>query len=102
MNRDAERRAYYERVGSSLAICQQVEEELKQYIAMALKLAAKLIGNEMVFRFSGEDYQDRSLERLIDVFRKLSDNDSLRQLLDQFRHDRNFVSHQSIVNARTP
>jgi len=102
MNRDVECRAYFEKVGLALAVCQQVEEELKRYITMSLELASKLIGNEMTFRFTGEDYQDRSLERLIDAFRKLCGNDPLRERLDKFRHDRNFVSHQSIVRCMNP
>ena len=52
MNRDAECRAYFEKVGLALAVCQQVEEELKRYITMSLELASKLIGNEMTFRLS--------------------------------------------------
>ena len=84
MNRDVECRAYFEKVGLALAVCQQVEEELKRYITMSLELASKLIGNEMTFRFTGEDYQDRSLERLIDAFRKLCGNDPLRERLISF------------------
>jgi hypothetical protein len=48
---------------------------------------------------SGEDYEDASLERLIDVFRKLSNNQALVSELRQFKTERNFLSHKGITNC---
>jgi hypothetical protein len=76
-----------------------VEQELKLYITEALDLAKKCIGEKMPFKMSGEDYADSSLERLIDMFRKLSDNDTLVTELRKFKDERNFLSHKGITHC---
>jgi hypothetical protein len=45
----------------------------------------------------GEDYADSSLERLIDTFNKLSDNEPLVTALRKFKNERNFLSHKGIT-----
>jgi hypothetical protein len=53
----------------------------------------------MPFKIAGEDYADSSLERLIETFRKLTDNESLVADLRQFRNERNFLSHKGITHC---
>ncbi|MDP2784854.1 MAG: hypothetical protein Q8O38_09735 [Sulfurimicrobium sp.] len=90
---------FYLRVAHALSGCQLVEQELKLYITEALDLAKKCIGDRMPFKVSGENYADSSLERLIEAFRKLSDNDALVTELRQFKDERNFLSHKGITHC---
>ena len=68
---------FYLKIARALSGCQLVEQELKLYITEALELAKKRIGNKMPFKMSGEDYANSSLEGLIKIFKKLSDNETL-------------------------
>ena len=95
MNRDD----FYLKVAHALSGCQLVEQELKLYITEALELAKKRIGNSMPFKISGEDYADVPLGRLIDVFKKLSNNEQLVAELKQFKNERNFLSHKGITHC---
>jgi len=90
---------FYLKVAHALSGCQLVEQQLKLYITEALELAKKCIGEKMPFKMAGEDYEDSSLERLIEIFRKLSDNDSLVADLRQFKNERNFLSHKGITHC---
>ncbi len=90
---------FYLKVAHALSGCQLVEQELKLYITEALELAKKCIGDKMPFKMSGEDYADSSLERLIEIFKKLTDNETLVTELRQFRDERNFLSHKGITHC---
>jgi len=90
---------FYLKVAHALSGCQLVEQQLKLYITEALELAKKCIGEKMPFKMAGEDYTDSSLERLIEIFRKLSDNETLVTDLRQFKNERNFLSHKGIAHC---
>lgn len=90
---------FYLKVAHALSGCQLVEQQLKLYITEALELAKKCIGKKMPFKIVGEDYADSSLERLIDIFRKLSDNEPLVVSLRKFKDERNFLSHKGITHC---
>lgn len=90
---------FYLKVAFALLGCQLVEQQLKLYISEALELAQKCIGKRMPFKISGDDYEDASLERLIDVFRKLSNNQTLVAELGRFKKERNFLSHKGIAHC---
>ncbi len=90
---------FYLKVAHALSGCQLVEQALKLYITEALELASKCIGTRMPFNFNGDDYENSSLERLIDAFKKLSDNPELLQSLNKFKKERNFLSHQGITHC---
>ena len=90
---------FYLKVAHALSGCQLVEQQLKLYITEALELAKKCIGEKMPFKMTGEDYADSSLERLIEIFRKLSDNEPLVAELRQFKNERNFLSHKGITHC---
>ncbi len=53
----------------------------------------------MSFKMSGEDYADSSLESLIKIFKKLNGNETLVTELNQFRKERNFLSHKGITHC---
>jgi hypothetical protein len=90
---------FYLKVAHALSGCQLVEQQLKLYITEALELAKKCIGDKMPFQITGEDYADSSLERLIEIFRKLTDNESLVADLRKFKNERNFLSHKGISHC---
>lgn len=90
---------FYLKVAHALSGCQLVEQQLKLYITEALELAKKCIGEKMPFKIAGEDYADSSLERLIEIFRKLTDNESLVADLRHFKNERNFLSHKGITHC---
>ena len=83
----------------ALAGCQMLEQELKLYIGDALALVHRCVADIVHFKFSGDDYIDASLERLIDVFRKLSENPDLVARLRRFKDTRNHLAHRSITEC---
>lgn len=91
--------AFYRNVAYALSGCQLVEQQLKLYITEALELARKCIKGKMPFKMSGEDYADSSLERLIEAFKKLTDNEQLVADLKRFKAERNFLSHRGITHC---
>jgi hypothetical protein len=90
-------RAFYLQIADALSGCQLVEQELKLYIAEALELVQKCVGGRLPFKITGVDYEDSSLERLIEAFKKLSDNPVLISELRKFKDKRNFLSHKAIT-----
>ncbi len=93
---------FYLRVAHALSGCQLVEQELKLYISEALELTQKCVSGKLPFTMSGSDYANASLERLIDVFQKLTDNKSLVRELSKFKEERNFLSHKGIAHCLDP
>ena len=93
---------FYLQVAYALSGCQLVEQELKLYISEALEYVSKCVGKRLPFKMSGQDYEDASLERLIDVFRKLTDNEVLVAELRKFKSERNFLSHKGIAHCLDP
>ena len=93
---------FYLHVAYALSGCQLVEQELKLYISEALEYVSKCVGKRLPFKMGGQDYEDSSLERLIDVFRKLTDNDSLVAELRKLKIERNFLSHKGISHCLDP
>ena len=90
---------FYLKVAHALSACQLVELELKLYIAEALRIAKDSVGTKFPFKLSGEDYEDSSLEKLIGVFKKRSDNAALVARLNKFKTERNFLSHKGITSC---
>ncbi len=83
----------------SMGACQLLEHQLKLYITEALLLAKQCIGHRMSFNMKGEDYSDASLERLIKIFKQLSNDSKLVADLEKFRERRNYLSHKAIVEC---
>lgn len=93
---------FYLQVAYALSGCQLVEQELKLYISEALKYVQKCVGKRLPFKMAGQDYEDASLERLIDTFRKLTNNDELVVELKKFKNERNYISHKGIAHCLDP
>ncbi len=85
---------FYLKVAHALSGCQLVEQQLKLYISEALDLAKKCIGEKMPFKMTGEGYADSSLEPLIEIFRKLSDEvQALRLYIAIYEEANKFRGH---------
>jgi hypothetical protein len=93
---------FYLRVAYVLSGCQLVEQELKLYISEALELVQKCVAGRVAFTMSGDDYKDTPLGRLIDTFKKLSDNTALVAELRKFKTERDFLSHKDITRCLDP
>ena len=93
---------FYLRAAHALSGCQLVEQQLKLYITEALDLVRKCVDGKMPFEMSGDDYADSSLERLIQTFKKLSNNSALVSQLTRFKDERNFLSHKAIAHCLDP
>jgi len=93
---------FYLQVAFALSGCQLVEQQLKLYISEALELAQKCIGKRMPFKMSGDDYEDASLEKLIEIFKKFTNNQTLVAELRRFKDERNFLSHKGISHCLDP
>lgn len=90
---------FFLRVAEALSGCQLIEQELKLYITEAFDLVRKCVNGQLPFKLSGGDYQDSSLERLIGMFRKLCDNETLVTRLNRLKDERNFLSHKAITHC---
>lgn len=90
---------FYLKVAHALSACQLVEQALKLYITEALLLAKLCIGDRLPFNMRGQDHEDSSLERLIDAFKRLTNNDELVKRLSKFKSERNFLSHKGIAHC---
>jgi hypothetical protein len=90
---------FYLKIAHALSGCQLIEQKLKLYIAEVLELISKCVDGRVPFHMKGEDYSDSSLERLIQTFKKLSDNKKLGKELDSFKNERNFLSHIGITHC---
>lgn len=90
---------FFLQVAYALAGCQLVEQELKLYISEALEYVRKCVGNRLPFRMSGQDYENSSLEGLVKVFSKLTDNTPLVEDINRFKKERNELSHRGITRS---
>ena len=93
---------FFIKVSRALSGCQMVEMELKLYLARAVALIKKRLGDRMPFGMSGDDFQNHSLERLITQFKKFSDNPELVKRLNKFKDERSFLSHKAIASCVDP
>jgi hypothetical protein len=93
---------FYLHVALALSGCQLVEQQLKLYIAEALELVAKRLDGQLPFSMQGSNYDDASLERLINTFKMLSNEPQLLADLNKFKDERNFLSHRAITSCLDP
>jgi hypothetical protein len=88
---------YLRRVGEALAACQLLEFFLKIYIRIAFKAIKESLVERLPFGFTGEDYENAPMERLLNVFQKLSDHKALHKRLNALKEERNHLAHRAIV-----
>lgn len=88
---------YIFEVSGTLGIFQLIEEFLKLYIEYSFKHAAVYLSGKMPFRFTGEEFEDAPLERLLIAFRKLNNNNEVVGTLEKLKDKRNFCAHRAFV-----
>ena len=84
-------------VAKALGVCQIVEEILKIYISTSFCRIKDALNGRIPFRFSGTDYDQAAMDKLLQVFRRLSDHDALVKRLTAFKKQRDFVAHRAIM-----
>lgn len=89
--------AYIFEVSGALAFFQLIEDFLKLYIEYSFKHASVYLSGKMPFRFTGEEFKEASLERLLSTFRKLSDNEEVINSLEKIKDKRNFCAHRAFI-----
>jgi hypothetical protein len=96
-NTDPRFQEYVFEAGGALTFLQLIEHFLKLYIDYSFKLAAVHLLGKMPFRFTGDDFKNAPLERLLATFRKLSDDVDLINVLETLKEKRNFFAHKGFV-----
>lgn len=88
---------YREGASHALAGYQLIESLLKTYISNHFKIVKFILGNQLYFGFTGNEYEQAPLERLVNIFSKLCNDDQLiRELRNEITH-RNHIAHQSML-----
>jgi hypothetical protein len=80
-----------------LASFQLLEQSLKMYICAVNRAVQALVKGKLVFKFEDREVESYPLERLIGLFQKLSDDESLVCELNALRRLRNDVAHNSLL-----
>jgi hypothetical protein len=90
---------YVEAIGHALFAFQLIEEHLKERIAISYGYVALSVSDILPFKYEYADVQDASLERLLTIFAKFSENDELLKDLRRLPTNRNYCAHQGLLHA---
>jgi hypothetical protein len=82
-----------------LSSFQTLEFSLKIYISTAYKLIAIKINGDIPFKYDYKDIENHPLEKLLNIFQKLNDNDILIKQLNKLRNGRNRVAHRGLLHS---
>jgi hypothetical protein len=97
-----EKEKIYFQVAEGLANCQQVELQLKYYLAGVFKVIKKYAGAHLHIGIDEKHFEDMSLERLIQNFKLYSKDESLIKRLSKFKEKRNNLAHKSLLKVEDP
>jgi hypothetical protein len=89
-------------VGIRLGAFQLLEFGLKAYVGRAYSVIKESVGDKMYFGYSAKDVEEFPLERLLNVFSKLSSNKDLLARLNKLRVERNHIAHRSLIITMGP
>ena len=84
-----------------IALFQGLETALKFYIGANYHYINEKVGKEIVFKYSFDDLDNASLEKLLTIFAKFSDNSELQKRLNILKQWRNLVAHKSMLLVST-
>ena len=83
----------------ALVTCQTIEFSLKVYIGQHYKITQILLrAYSLPHRFDARDVESSSLERLVNVFCKVNNNDAFQSSLRRFVASRNHIAHQALLH----
>ncbi|MGB7814940.1 MAG: hypothetical protein WBL28_01165 [Methylotenera sp.] len=80
-----------------IGLFQGLETSLKFYIGANYHYISEKVGKEIVFKYSFDDLDNASLERLLTIFAKFNDNSELQKRLKVLKEWRNLVAHKSLL-----
>lgn len=88
---------YQKEVHNALEKCQFVEETLRVYIELVIRIAKLELSPHFPVQFTTADLSKLSLGKLVNLYSRLSDNASLKSLLKNITEERNFIAHRSLL-----
>ena len=86
---------YQQEVHDALERCQFVEETIRVYVSLAIKIAKLSLESHFPLQFTTKDLSKLSLGKLVNIFSRLSDDTSLISSLRKLTTGRNHVAHKS-------
>jgi hypothetical protein len=99
-NSDSHENEFYLQVAYSLGCCQMLEQELKNYIGTVFSIIKEQIGETIPFRYDKKDVENHALGRLIETYKKLSNDIPTIRRLEAFKESRDMLAHKSISSVR--
>ena len=88
---------YKEAVYHALERCQFIEETLRVYLDLVIKIAKIELSSHFPVNLTEKDLSKFSLGKLVDKFSQFNGNTSLKANLKKVTTDRNRVAHQSLL-----
>lgn len=80
-----------------LSMFQTLELSLKFYIAAAYKQIKDALDGSLPFKYGFKDVENYPLERLLSIFSKLNDDQTLQARLNKLVAKRNLVAHRALA-----
>ena len=90
---------YMNAAQSAMFQYQLIEEGLKSCISMAHQIIRSGIPVELTFDYRDTEFESMPLERLLNVFGRLTKNKALVKQLNGLRESRNYVAHKAFALA---
>ncbi len=88
---------YMNAAQSAMFQYQMIEEALKAYISLAHKVIRSRIPHEVNFDYQDSEFESMPLERLLNVFARLTKNKKLVKELNALRTHRNYIAHKAFA-----
>ncbi|WP_298773031.1 hypothetical protein [uncultured Shewanella sp.] len=92
-----EQELYKDRTVGLLVNFQLLELSLKMYIGSSYSYINSLVEDHIYFDFSTKDVESFPLERLLNLFGKLNNNDELKKRLNKLTKNRNYLAHEALL-----
>src|SRR5213592_2211346 len=90
---------YFEALSDALTAFQMIEESLKSTITTCYKHIEVKVKDEFRFGYSRVDVENLPLGKLLEIYRRLTDNTELITELQALPKDRNHIAHRAFVDG---
>lgn len=95
--RRQQQQRYIEEVGKAMIAFQMIEETLKNQIDIRYQIIRSLVSGMFPFNYGNKDLENASMERLISIYKKMSDNEVLIKKIQSLLIDRNHCAHRALA-----
>ena len=85
------------RFSSAVMEFQFIEELLRMYISYCYYIIHLSLSKKIPFKYAYKDLQKDSLGKLLDKFKKFSNNNELIKKIDHIIKDRNYCAHKAFI-----